>query len=163
MLTQARLKELFHYCPESGLFTRLISTSNRTKIGEIAGNDAGQGYLRVMVDREFLFVHRLAWFYMNGEWPNKIDHINGIRDDNKAINLRSVDDYENSRNKGIHKNNKSGVIGVSRCRQGWWRVLISGDGKRLYLGEFEYKWDAICIRKSAEIKYGYHENHGRNG
>ncbi len=109
-------------------------------------------------------MHRLAWLYMYGEWPvGDIDHINGIRDDNRLINLRSVSRQENLRNRRTGRNNTSGVMGVNWDKSlGKWRSSIGIGGKTKHLGVSHYKWDVICLRKSAEMKYGFHLNHGRN-
>ena len=58
--------------------------------------------------------HRLAWFYMTGEWPkNHIDHVNGLEGDNRWCNLREATNSENMLNRKMNKNNKTGVKGVS--------------------------------------------------
>lgn len=111
--------------------------------------------------------HRLVWCYYYGKWPesNKvIDHINGNHYDNTIENLRLVTQSENNKNLSTPKDNTSGHIGV-----GWvklsrkWRATIRANGKYMHLGTFNNKEDAIKARKEAEKKYGYHENHGRDG
>ena len=89
-LTQKRLKELFYYDPVTGVFTRLHSTSN-VKAGRATGNLNTGGHLGFLVDKKMYQAHRLAWLYVHGDWPNsQIDHINGVRTDNRIENLRDV-------------------------------------------------------------------------
>ena len=112
-----------------------------------------------------IFHHHLAWCIFYGEWPDSglvIDHINGNYRDNRIVNLRLVTTAENSRNRSLPRNNKSGHQGVNKdspTRK--WRAFIYVDKKRIHLGMFTKKEDAIAARKAAEIKYGFHENHGR--
>ena len=104
-----------------------------------------------------LKAHRVIWLMKTGEWPVNIDHINGVRSDNRWENLREVTFAENMKNKRINKNNTSGVTGVSfdRSNNKWTATL-----GRLRLGAFENKQDAIRARKKAESENNYHENHG---
>ena len=93
-----------------------------------------------------------------------IDHINGDPFDNRIDNLRLVTQRENSMNRRLSCNNKSGVIGVhyySSRKQ--WQAQITSEGKKINLGRFDNFDDAVKVRKDAEIKYGFHENHGRDG
>lgn len=104
--------------------------------------------------------HRVVWKMMTGDDPDQIDHINGDREDNRFCNLRDVSLAENSRNRRIPKNNKSGVIGVYHWQQDgieYW-VATVGRKRALYFKEFD---EAVAARKAAEIEYGFHENHGR--
>jgi len=154
MITQEQVKELLHYIPESiGSFLK----------GCIAGSlDVKGGYVRISVLGVSYKAHRLAWFYVHGAWPNQIDHINGIRDDNRLINLRSVTAKENQQNKQMQKNNKSGVCGVRWAgKLNKWRCTINDSGAAVNLGVYHDFFEAICARKSAENRYGFHPNHGR--
>jgi hypothetical protein len=82
MLTQERLKELFNYDPVTGFFTRLKRTSSNTIIGEKVGGNIN-GYLRVSIDNKFYLLHRLAFLYMEGEFPIEfVDHIDGCGSNN---------------------------------------------------------------------------------
>src|SRR5690606_34614864 len=102
MLTQQRLKELLYYDPETGIFTRLVGRSGpRARAGDVAGSDNGKGYIRIYVDGRPYKAHRLAWFYMHGEWPEEIDHRNGERADNRLSNLRPVTRQQNNLNQSI--------------------------------------------------------------
>ena len=106
--------------------------------------------------------HRVVWYMETKELPDIVDHINGNRIDNSFINLRNVSTSENSRNKCIPTTNKSGVIGVHFCNKAYkWKSKIQIGGKTINLGQFEEIEDAILARKTAEIEYGFHENHGR--
>jgi hypothetical protein len=96
-LTQARLKELLHYDPESGAITWASRPSSRVKVGMLAGKvHPTQGYRQVRADKSLYYAHRLAWLYMTGEWPAAdVDHINHVRDDNRWSNLRGATRSQN--------------------------------------------------------------------
>lgn len=94
--------------------------------------------------------------------PFSIDHINGVKSDNRISNLRDVPHDENQRNRCAPKCNSSGVVGVCRDKEtGKWQSYISRDGERFNLGRFNDSDAAVAARKSAERLYGFHENHGR--
>lgn len=160
MLTRELLTHHVRYCPETGIFTRLKASQNG-----LVGKNAGwlyNGYVYLRVLGTAYKAHRLAYFYATGSWPDgDIDHINGDRADNRLSNLRVVDDAANSKNQQVYKNNTSGVPGVKykkgSCR---WEVYIS-NSPRIYVGSSKDWFEAVCMRKSAEICHGYHQNHGR--
>jgi len=158
MLTQKRLKELLTYNPETGVFTRNCTTSPRAQAGQTVGSKHNAGYLCVSIDRKSHLLHRLAWLYMYGFLPeHDIDHINHDRTDNRIRNLRSVTRSENLRNQSVCPRNTSGIMGVSfDSERNKWMVRI----KKKHLGRYSDYFEAICVRKSAESRYGFHPNHG---
>jgi len=162
MITQGKLKKHLSYDPNTGVFVKLTSTNNRHKVGDIAGSLDYKWYTILRIAGDNYKSHRLAFLYMTGKFPkNQVDHINHIRNDNRWINLREVTHQENNRNLSKAKNNKSGVTGVCwNCKSNMWQSYISLMGKRIYLGLFKNKQDAINARKQTEIKYGFHTNHG---
>jgi len=106
--------------------------------------------------------HRVAWLLVHGYWPYEIDHVNGIKMDNRLCNLRAVSSSENSRNKPRQSNNLSGITGVRFCtKRKRWVSQIKFQGRVEFLGRYRDLFNAVCARKSAEVKYGFHENHGR--
>ena len=163
VVKQNLLMDLFNYSPESGVFTRLKSDSNRWPIGVAVGSDNSGKYKQIFINGKNHMAHRMAWLYVYGSMPDgHIDHINGIRHDNRICNLRVVTRTENNRNRCINKNNTSGVNGVSWCkRTESWLVTICINSKMKYLGRFKDKSEAIKKRKKVEFGCGYHENHGR--
>ena len=105
-ITQAELVENLSYDPDSGVFRRKISNTRAVKAGDIAGSQNGKGYLTMMVCGRVYKAHRLAFLYMTGSFPpEEVDHINGIRDDNRWANLRAVSHVENSKNQKTPKSN----------------------------------------------------------
>ena len=59
-------------------------------------------------------------------------------------------------------NNSSGITGVCWYeRDNKWEVQIYFCGKKNYLGRFEDFFEACCVRKAAEVEYGFHPNHGK--
>lgn len=112
-----------------------------------------------------LAAHRVAWALHYGEFPSgQIDHINGIRTDNRISNLRDVVNAENAKNLAMKSSNTSGVTGVYLHKQtGKWCAQINAFGKTIGLGLFTQKNEAIIARKAAERVLNYHPNHGRAG
>lgn len=165
MLTQERLKELLHYCPDMGVFTWIVDRTSRARKGWVAGCKISNGYIIIRIDSVNYYAHRLAFLYVDGEHPkDHTDHINGVRVDNRWANLRSVSLAENNRNQKRRKDNTSGISGVGR-RAGnpRWKAHISINNRLVHLGTFSDFFEACCARKSAENKNGYHPNHGRVG
>lgn len=107
-----------------------------------AGSYGPKGYYQVKVDSVSYRAHRLAWFYMTGEWPkHQIDHINRIRDDNRWVNLRDVTPQQNSRNSHV-KIGVSGHRGVRVHLKKFTAGIYDKDGTTIYLGIFDKKEQA---------------------
>lgn len=116
ILSQSRLKEFFHYNPETGFFTRIKSISGRGVVGAIAGHNDGKGYVSIGIGGRKYGAHRLAWLYVFGEFPKEaLDHRNRIRDDNRIENLREAPCSINQRNILVaNSNGSTGFRGVVR-------------------------------------------------
>lgn len=121
-------------------------------------------YHKISVNGVNYKAHRLAWVFISGEWPEGlIDHKDGNGLNNAKENLRVVTDAENARNQSRRKDNKSGITGVCWSKQlEKWQAHGRYNDKLHHLGFFETIFDAACVRKSWEIEFDFHENHGRN-
>jgi len=121
------------------------------------------GYLRGVIFKHKIPKHRLIWLFSYGRWPNGfIDHINGIKTDNRLVNLREVTSKENSKNRAISKSNSTGHMNVYNAkRQGAYRVAFCIDGKYKSLGVYDNIQDAVDVRNKNYISMGFNENHGR--
>jgi hypothetical protein len=88
-LSHERLLDALDYNPATGAFVWRISPAKNVKAGTIAGgsNDK-RGYSYVRIDGEEITTSRLAWFYVNGEWPERrVRFKNGDRNDASFENL----------------------------------------------------------------------------
>ena len=163
-LTCSALHELFEYNPRTGVITNKISRSVA-----IAGTEAGyvneKGYRMISLNGLNYRAHRVIWTMVTGLWPREyLDHINGKTDDNRLSNLREVSHSENHRNRKLQKNNTSGFQGVCwNIKSKRWRSSITVKGRLIHLGTFDSTEEAAAARAEAEVKYGFHENHGRSG
>lgn len=129
---------------------------------EAFSSKSRSGYMKGAILGRHMNAHRVIWALVNGVWPKEIDHINGDKADNRIENLRSVTSSENNKNRRLPACNKSGRIGVFwHARHKCWRAFIGHQGKRIHLGSFQVKDDAIAARKRAEKDFGFHANHGR--
>jgi len=156
MLTQQRLKEVFSYDEQTGLFTRLLAISRKSKIGAIITTINRHGYIVLRLDNELHYCHRLAWLYMFGTYPiSHIDHINGNPSDNRLCNLRDVTQKTNTQNlHNAHKDNKSGFIGVHKDKKRW-GARIHINGKNVSLGNFDTPEEAHAAY--IEAKRAFHD------
>lgn len=174
-LTQEYVRSLFDYNPSTGALTwrecpRENFSSERLwkiHITRWAGKDAGyidksNGYRRVDIDGVGYRAHRIAWLHYYGALPNEVDHDNGVRSDNRIANLVDTSRSGNMKNKGMHKNNRSGVTGVSWApKDKKWVARITVNYNNRRIGGFDNKDDAIAARLKAEKELGFHEHHGR--
>jgi hypothetical protein len=141
IITPDRLRECLAYDPETGIFTWRLRPSPRIEVGNQAGALRQNGYRGIQVDHRQYLAARLAWLWMTGEWPtNEIDHKNGIKDDDRWLNLRDVPRSLNQQNKHFTKN-KSGYMGVylmpaAGVTAKRWQARIQVQGKTLSLGCF---------------------------
>lgn len=137
-LSVERVNEALSYDPETGLLRWKYRTRNGTvNAGDVAGYSGQRGYLQITLDRETRAAHRLAWAIATGAFPvGVIDHINGIKTDNRLCNLRDVSKSENQHNKKrAQRNNRSGLLGVSTYKTHW-AASIKASGKIVRLGNF---------------------------
>jgi HNH endonuclease len=121
-----RLRELFSYNPETGLFTRRAAVGGgRYPAGVVAGSKTNNGYIVVRIDGCLYFAHRLAWYFVYGTWPEEIDHLNHKSDDNRIANLRPASHTLNILNSKLQVGSRSGITGVyndgPRYRNPWAR------------------------------------------
>jgi len=167
------IKQIFFYNSKSGFLywkhrkDMNKGWNNRFANKKVKPNSANCVGILYNGQRFFVIYHRLVWCCYYEKWPKSnlvIDHKNGDHYNNTIENLRLVTSSENNKNRSIPSNNTSGVIGVTYCSSTEkWQSQITANGKKKNLGRFVNFDDAVKARKSAEIKYGFHENHGRDG
>jgi hypothetical protein len=137
MPSQSELLRQFTYDAETGAITRRITTGYRSKAGAVVGYKGHQGYLITTVKCHPWLNHRLIWMMVHGREPSEIDHVNGIRTDNRLCNLRECNRAENMQNQRLRRDNKSGYPGVFyREDAGCWIAYIAVNRKRTNLGRF---------------------------
>jgi hypothetical protein len=160
-LTQAQLKELLWYDPDTGVFRwRKERRGGAIAPWSVAGWMESHGYVRIKVAERSYYAHRLAWLYMTGEHPaHEVDHKNGQRNDNVWANLRQADTKQNRWNSAIRSDNTSGVKGVS-CRGSVWTAECRVSGERHYIGCFKTKEEATAqVQKFREAHHGEFARH----
>ena len=148
------MKELFAYDPETGVFTRARQVRSHI-CGKRAGYLQSSGYVYINVDGHRYRAHHLAWLFVHGVWPSRIDHRNGVRSDNRIDNLREATASQNVWNMSAHKRNTSGFKGVSKTTSGRWKAAIQANRVAHNLGTFdtpEEAHSAYC--RAAEELHG---------
>lgn len=145
---------------EPGIPDKKIRGWNNGWDGKEAFTAEQHGYRVGMVARVRAKAHRVIWKMVHGEEPPSLDHINGVRSDNRLANLRAAAPLENQRNRRKNVNNSSGCTGVVRTPSKRWKVQIKVKGEMLYVGTFSDFEVAVLARKTAEREHGFHINHG---
>jgi hypothetical protein len=141
------LKELLDYNPDTGIFTNKITRNSRAVKGMQAGSSCATNIYRILTINKVKYLeHRLAWFYIHGTWPeNQIDHINGIKNDNRKCNLREATASQNHANIKM----KKGYTKVGNK----YRARIEVNKEQIHLGYFNTKEEAISVYKKAHKEY----------
>jgi len=156
LISHKELLELLNYNPITGEF--------RWNSGRIAGTIVSKGgrskdycVRRIRIKKNDYLEHRLAWFYMKGEWPEKeIDHKNRISTDNRWINLRMANRFINNQNRiKARKDSKTGCLGVCRTKNNKFSAKITINGKINYLGTFLTKEEASRAYFEAKNRLQY--------
>lgn len=154
-LTHARLCEVLDINPILGSATWKIRLSTRTRAGSNAGTLHSFGYQNIRIDGRIYKRHRLIWFFVNKQWPpDQIDHINGDRSDDRIDNLRESNHLYNCWNKSPNscgKYNRRGITWSKDKKK--WRVRISVNNKKIWIGYFQDFDSANEARVAAEVKY----------
>lgn len=152
-LTAERARELFEYDSYTGVMTRRVSAP-KSRAGSAVGCPDRHGHLRVGIAYRNYFVHRIAWLMTYGGWPSgEVDHINGIPDDNRIVNLRDVSHRTNTENRRrAQSDNSTGVLGVCWDRvSGKFRATIQTGNRYVTIGRFNTQEEAhaayVCHKR----------------
>jgi hypothetical protein len=161
-LNLADLKEYFEYNPTTG---NLIWKKNwyQSKVGKIVNKIGKNGYIFLDFKTHRMYAHRVVFALFYDNWPDShVDHINGIKHDNRISNLRLASPSQNLHNMKSHPRNTSGVKGVYWNKQKKkWQAQIRANGKVRNLGRFNDIKDAeSVVRKFREELHGEFTNHG---
>jgi hypothetical protein len=157
VLDAKHVRELFDYDKDTGVFIRRVR-AGRMPAGSVAGWKCGAapGHLYATVDGCSYKLHRLAWLYVTGAWPERaVDHANGKANDNRFSNLRLATMSQNIANAKRPKNNTSGFKGVTRNLPFTkrWRAHIKVKQRAIHLGYFDSKEQAAAAYFEAAKKY----------
>lgn len=138
--TDESIRRLLRFDSKTGKLFWTERVNRRVKAGGEAGTLTRYGYKQVCISKYRYMAHRLVFFLATGAWPlGSIDHLNGIKTDNRLANLRVTDASGNAQNqRRAHRNSATGLLGVSPPPKGRtrFRATIHHRGKTTYIGSF---------------------------
>lgn len=137
--SRERLQEMLSVDVSTGEM-RWRKSAGRAKAGSLAGRISVHGYREVQVDKVLMPAHTVIWFFATGEWQPLIDHINGVRDDNRIENLRPASAADNARNRTNWRHRK--LLGAFETSTGKYQAAITADGVRFNLGLYATEEEA---------------------
>jgi len=168
------LRECFEYSSQGGslVWNRRPLSHFQTERGmkvfnsKCAEKEAGceeRGYRKVRIGGQNYLVHQVVFALAHGRWADMIDHIDGNGLNNRLDNLREATPYMNQRNAALGRNSSSGLKCVSWHKGiSKWVAYVGEGGALERLGSHQTLFEAAAVRKSAEIRHGFHANHGRS-
>jgi hypothetical protein len=164
LLNIANLKSQLSYNPDTGQFKWKVPGRGR-RASLVAGcvkRKGGNVWRRIVFEQQEYTSGQLAWAFMTGKLPDFIvDHIDQNPLNDQWNNLRRGDQCVDQRNHKKSSRNTTGVVGVKWHKtSSKFHAFIGTGGKQKYLGSSADFFDAVCIRKKAEIEYNYSPQHG---
>jgi hypothetical protein len=152
--TIARVCEAFRLDASTG---KLYNKASRrgARIGQETGTLYNGGYVKVCLDGRELQAHWVVFAIVHGRWPeNELDHVNGVKSDNRPSNIREATSQQNKCNREAGSNSASGIKGVLwNKRERKWKVSITANSVTYNLGTFAQLEDAKTAHRNAAIKY----------
>ena len=141
---------LFRY--EDGALYWKVDRGSNAKAGFRAGRKLPTGYRSVHVSGRRYQEHRLIYLLHHGEMPVQIDHINGVKDDNRVENLRPATHSQNQ----VNTADRTDFRGIRLVKKtGRWMARIYKDGKELRVGTYATECEAReAYRKRAQELFG---------
>lgn len=109
-----QLRAQVHYDPLTGNFSRKLP-GRRNNAGHVYTTRYPGEYRHVPLNGKSIRSGRAAWVWMTGEQPDIIDHINGIKHDDRWCNLRNVTESENQRNRVSHRKKNGTFVELEDC------------------------------------------------
>jgi hypothetical protein len=148
ILTYEQVREMFDYDENTGILTWKIKHGHKHPGDEVGYME--YGYKILTIDKKDFFVHRIVWLRHYGKYPDQfIDHINGIRDDNRICNLRDVSQRENMHNKQRHREGRSLGVFYNQWEKRW-DARIFFEHKQYRLGVYDTEELALQAYKTAQ-------------
>lgn len=166
-LSYERINELFQYNPDNGRLYWKTPRGTKVKAGDlVSGMDKDCYYcVRLREAGTIIRQHHIVWMLHHKQWPNKdlyIDHIDGNSTNNRIENLREVTPQVSAQNQARSCANQTGQTGVFFNKQrNMYEAYIWHDYKKIRLAYTPSLELAIQVRKEAEKKFLFHENHGK--
>lgn len=145
-----QLRTLLNYDPATGIFRW-----NRGAVNRVAGKIAGciqkkKGYAAIVINGTRYQAHRLAWYFVTGDWVGLIDHKNRIKSDNRFANLRLANYSQNCIN---NSHRVKTFKGVTSRRPNRWAAYIYANHRHIHLGTFDNPVAAALARDRAALRY----------
>lgn len=139
---------------DNGILYWKKSTSNRVKVGDIAGSEQVGGYIGVRILGKRYPAHTIVYALHYNEMPEIVDHIDGNRKNNRIENLRGCSKAQNNKNTGFRRHNTSGLKNVFWVKElNKWRVKVTVDNKQKYFGVYEDRELAELVAIEARNKH----------
>ena len=145
-----RIQDVLAYDKNTGVITWKIRSGSKVA-GAPATHRNQKGYIGIFVNGKHMKAHRIAWLLAYGELPDgEIDHINGIKDDNRLVNLRLVTKSINQQNqRKARSDSTSGLLGVS-----WYSAGNKWKAKHIVTGKLVLIPDTSERRKIYRRRIG---------
>ena len=156
-LTPQHLHKILNYDANTGHFTWRVKTSRKVVVGKEAGSTKPSGYVSIRINGRGHYAHRIAWCYVYGDWPtDEIDHINGVRGDNRIANLRQATRKQNMENRvrPVGSSGYRGVVWLEANQK--WRASSVHNRKNIYLGLFDTAEEASAMYCDAAAFFHTH-------
>ena len=153
-LEVSEARRLLDYDPHTGVIRWKEATGRggRATAGSAAGTINSEGYVVVRIRGRDYRAHQLAFFLMKGRWPTaQVDHVNGVRSDNRMVNLREATHEQNAANSAKRRDSRAPFKGI-RAQRGKWVARIKDGGREYHIGTYETAEEASAAYHAEAVR-----------